>query len=97
MAMTKRKCMRADGLNKRASLLASSVELGAYADDKNFTFEKWAERWFKIAQADVSQNTKRNYPFALTKTVHLDPMHLRDIRRSDMQEALSAQSGKYET
>lgn len=84
-------------LNKRASLLVSSVELGTYADDKNFTFEKWAERWLKIAKADVSQNTKRNYQFALTKTVHLDLMRLRDIRRSDVQEALSAQAGKYET
>ena len=84
-------------LNKRASLLVSSVELGTYADDKNFTFEKWAERWLKIAKADVSQNTKRNYQFALTKTAHLDSMRLRDIRRSDVQETLSEQSGKYET
>lgn len=49
-------------LNKKASLLVSSVELGTYADDKNFTFEKWAERWLKITKADKCASSVRSMP-----------------------------------
>lgn len=72
----------------RAEAEKALAEYNARPYDKRTTFGVCAERWYSIAEKEMSESTKRITMAAAKRCASLDGMKMADVRLGDMQEIL---------